>query len=67
MSEESFKAVLVYAAAVYGNYGNYKSFGDSKIIPGAPREDFHAIVKVKKGSSPLPPPPPPPRLLNPSP
>ena len=27
---------MIYAAAFYGNLGNYKSFGDTKFVPGLP-------------------------------
>lgn len=30
---EPFQGFLIYAAAFYGNMGNYKSFGDTKFIP----------------------------------
>ena len=28
---------LIYAAAFYGNVGNYKSFGDTKFVPDLPK------------------------------
>lgn len=28
---------MIYAAAFYGNLGNYKSFGDTKFIPDLPK------------------------------
>lgn len=29
----SLQNFLIYAAAFYGNLGNYKSFGDTKFVP----------------------------------
>eukprot|EP00500_Bicosoecida_sp_ms1_P004572 CAMPEP_0203815534 /NCGR_PEP_ID=MMETSP0115-20131106/11160_1 /ASSEMBLY_ACC=CAM_ASM_000227 /TAXON_ID=33651 /ORGANISM="Bicosoecid sp, Strain ms1" /LENGTH=727 /DNA_ID=CAMNT_0050724431 /DNA_START=24 /DNA_END=2207 /DNA_ORIENTATION=- len=43
---DDVKAFVVYAAAFYSNCGNYRSFGDSKIIPGCSQEAFTAIVKA---------------------
>eukprot|EP00058_Branchiostoma_floridae_P003685 XP_002589173.1 hypothetical protein BRAFLDRAFT_124049 [Branchiostoma floridae] len=43
-SEEEFQALMVYAAGFYSNMGNYKSFGDTKFIPGLPVEKFKAAV-----------------------
>ncbi|XP_060679496.1 dipeptidyl peptidase 3 [Hemiscyllium ocellatum] len=37
-------AFLVYAAGVYSNMGNYKSFGDTKFVPNLPQEKFKALV-----------------------
>lgn len=45
LTEEQFQAVLIYASAFYANMGNYKSFGDSKIVPNLPKEKFEVLVK----------------------
>lgn len=36
---------MVYAAGMYDNMGNYKSFGDSKIIPRNDQKSFETIIK----------------------
>ncbi len=41
---EHIRRVLLYAAAFYGNMGNYLSFGDSKFIPKITAADFRACV-----------------------
>lgn len=37
VSEEEFRALMLYTAGVFTNAGNYKGFGDTKIIPGISR------------------------------
>eukprot|EP01107_Rhizomastix_libera_P002715 TRINITY_DN14675_c0_g1_i2.p1 TRINITY_DN14675_c0_g1~~TRINITY_DN14675_c0_g1_i2.p1 ORF type:complete len:700 (-),score=187.78 TRINITY_DN14675_c0_g1_i2:87-1973(-) len=49
VSSEDFEEFLIYAAAFYGNMGNYLSFGDTKFIPNLPRESF---VKIFAAISP---------------
>ncbi|XP_058872004.1 dipeptidyl peptidase 3 [Acipenser ruthenus] len=44
LSDEEYQALLVYAAGVYANMGNYKSFGDTKFIPNLPKEKLKALV-----------------------
>uniref|UniRef100_A0A4W6F0T8 Dipeptidyl peptidase 3 n=1 Tax=Lates calcarifer TaxID=8187 RepID=A0A4W6F0T8_LATCA len=39
LSSEDYQAFLVYAAGLYANMGNYKSFGDTKFIPNLPKAD----------------------------
>uniref|UniRef100_A0A673Y949 Dipeptidyl peptidase 3 n=1 Tax=Salmo trutta TaxID=8032 RepID=A0A673Y949_SALTR len=44
LSPEEYQAFLVYAAGLYANMGNYKSFGDTKFIPNLPKENLKALV-----------------------
>lgn len=50
-SDEDVKFYLGYAAQVLGNAGNYKSFGDSKIIPRLTPDKFEALAKVSSEAS----------------
>lgn len=43
-SEEELTAFNVYAAGFLCNMGNYKGFGDTKFIPGVPKEKFMRLV-----------------------
>uniref|UniRef100_A0A3Q3BMH5 Dipeptidyl peptidase 3 n=1 Tax=Haplochromis burtoni TaxID=8153 RepID=A0A3Q3BMH5_HAPBU len=44
LSSEEYQAFLVYAAGLYANMGNYKSFGDTKFIPNLPEDKLKALV-----------------------
>jgi len=44
ISEEGWKQFNAYVAGVYGNMGNYHSFGDMKFVPELAPEDFKAIL-----------------------
>ncbi|CAH1792287.1 unnamed protein product [Owenia fusiformis] len=44
LTDEEYQAVLLYAAGVFSNMGNYKSFGDTKFIPSLPKEKFQNLV-----------------------
>ncbi|TWW74509.1 dipeptidyl peptidase 3 [Takifugu rubripes] len=48
LSAEEYKAFLVYAAGLYANMGNYKSFGDTKFIPNIPKDKLEALVKASQ-------------------
>ncbi|KAM9331828.1 dipeptidyl peptidase 3-like [Pholidichthys leucotaenia] len=43
-NSEEFQAFLVYAAGLYANMGNYKSFGDTKFIPNVPKDKLKSLV-----------------------
>lgn len=44
--EEDITALFVYACGVFSNSGNYKGFGDTKIIPGIDADTFEKLLKV---------------------
>lgn len=48
ISDQDFQAFLTYAAAFYSNMGNYKSFGDTKIIPGISKDKLKTIIWQSK-------------------
>ncbi|XP_017276869.1 dipeptidyl peptidase 3 [Kryptolebias marmoratus] len=48
LSSEEYQAFLVYAAGVYANMGNYKSFGDTKFIPNLPKDKLEALVRASQ-------------------
>ncbi|XP_049597946.1 dipeptidyl peptidase 3 [Syngnathus scovelli] len=48
LTSEEYQAFLVYAAGLYANMGNYKSFGDSKFVPNLPKEKMDALVRASK-------------------
>lgn len=43
VSEDEFRALMLYAAAIFTNMGNYRGFGDTKIIPGIERVSQYSI------------------------
>lgn len=44
LTDEEIQRILVYAAAFYGNLGNYKSFGDTKFVPDVPAEKMKIFL-----------------------
>ena len=42
--DADINAFISYFAGIYGNLGNYLSFGDTKFIPAIPRDVFTTIV-----------------------
>jgi len=45
LTKEEIDEVFMYAAAFYGNMGNYKSFGDTKFVPSLSVDRFHAFLQ----------------------
>ncbi|KAK6728133.1 hypothetical protein RB195_005654 [Necator americanus] len=54
-TDEEWEGFLVYVAGFYYNNGNYRGFGDSKIIPSVSAEKIDALVRSAEAgkSSPL--------------
>uniref|UniRef100_A0A8R1E8F6 Uncharacterized protein n=1 Tax=Caenorhabditis japonica TaxID=281687 RepID=A0A8R1E8F6_CAEJA len=50
-TEEEWMALLVYAAAFYSNSGNYKGFGDTKIVPGVESSKITALLEKSAAGS----------------
>ncbi|CAD6186254.1 unnamed protein product [Caenorhabditis auriculariae] len=50
-SEDEWTALLVYTAGFYANSGNYKGFGDSKIVPHVETSKITELVKTSAASS----------------
>ncbi|CAG0890395.1 unnamed protein product [Cyprideis torosa] len=46
LSDVQFQAILVYAAAFFFNFGNYKGYGDTKFVPDIPRAKFDELMKA---------------------
>uniref|UniRef100_A0A0M3HQ99 Dipeptidyl peptidase 3 n=1 Tax=Ascaris lumbricoides TaxID=6252 RepID=A0A0M3HQ99_ASCLU len=49
-SESEFTALLVFTAGFYANNGNYKGFGDTKIVPGVSPDKFRALLEKSEAS-----------------
>ena len=48
ISDLEWKQFKAYAAGVYNNTGNYRSFGDTKILPELTRDKFETVINVCK-------------------
>ncbi|PAA77353.1 hypothetical protein BOX15_Mlig003174g5, partial [Macrostomum lignano] len=48
VSDADWDAFLMYATQVLGNLGNYKSFGDTKILPDLSEEALDKIITVSE-------------------
>lgn len=44
LTDDEFSALLAFTCGVYANMGNYKSFGDSKIVPDVTAERLDAFL-----------------------
>jgi len=44
-TEEEFTALLAFASGFYANGGNYRGFGDTKIIPNVDKEKLKAFLE----------------------
>lgn len=51
ISDENITAFFVYACGIFANAGNYKGFGDTKIIPNMEPATFETIVTSTKSYS----------------
>ncbi|TFK11990.1 39S ribosomal protein L3, mitochondrial [Platysternon megacephalum] len=44
LADQEYQAFLVYAAGVFSNMGNYKSFGDTKFVPNLPKDKLRRLI-----------------------
>ncbi|KAL5284925.1 DPP3 family protein [Megaselia abdita] len=51
ISDENITAFFVFACGIFANAGNYKGFGDTKIIPNMEPSTFESVVKATKAFS----------------
>jgi dipeptidyl-peptidase-3 len=51
LTDQEISQALLYAAAFYGNVGNYKSFGDTKFVPALPAERMELFLKCSRAES----------------
>jgi dipeptidyl-peptidase-3 len=48
ITEEEYTKITCYCAAIIQNSGNYKSFGDTKIIPEISEEIFYKFISLSR-------------------
>jgi len=48
VSDDEWRQMLAYTAAVFQNCGNYKSFGDTKFVPELDPEAFKKIARASE-------------------
>ena len=46
VTDEEWAQLQAFGVGVYTNTGNYRGFGDTKIIPELPQEKFDAVVEA---------------------
>ncbi|CAM2116817.1 unnamed protein product [Caretta caretta] len=44
LTDLEYQAFLVYAAGIFSNMGNYKSFGDTKFVPNLPKDKLRQLI-----------------------
>ncbi|EDQ85368.1 uncharacterized protein MONBRDRAFT_34290 [Monosiga brevicollis MX1] len=49
LSSDDYTAFVRYVAAFFSNLGNYRSFGDTKMLPAIPEATFTRILQLCKG------------------
>jgi len=51
LNQEEIDQAMMYAAAFYGNLGNYKSFGDTKFVPMLPPDRFQLLMLASRADA----------------
>lgn len=50
-ADDDFTALLVYAASVLANMGNYKGFGDLKFVPGVEADKLGKLISLSTSAN----------------
>lgn len=48
LTNDAWRQMLAYTAAVFNNCGNYRSFGDTKFVPELNPDDFKTVVRASE-------------------